>query len=360
MKLSVIIPVYNEKGTLPSVLRKIVDADLPGNMHKEVIIIDDFSDERFELPAEHNGGHARTTFEIIRHAKNRGKGAAVRTGFARATGDFAVIQDADLEYDPKEFSALLAPLLSGTADVVFGTRFANGRPKGMSGKNYIANRVLTFVSNILAGTSVTDMETCYKMMTGPVMKSLESSLTSDRFGIEPEITSAVAKLRIAEVLVGYEGRTRKEGKKIGWADGFEALWLIVKHNFPYQNSRVLRYLVSGACGTLTDLFFLWFFASVCHIWYLASAVIAFILAFSVSFTLQKFWTFKDNSMEQIYSQGFAYGAITLINLGINTLLVYGFVEALHAHYLVAQAFAAAIVAIESYFLYRRFVFNRHE
>ncbi|MDE2040951.1 MAG: bifunctional glycosyltransferase family 2/GtrA family protein [Patescibacteria group bacterium] len=356
MKLSIIIPVYNEKGTLPVVLKKIVDVKLPGNITKEIIIIDDFSDEEIPFPTEHNGGKD-TDFIVIRHSHNRGKGAAVRTGFKAARGDYAVIQDADLEYDPAEYPKLIAPLLDGQVDIVFGTRFQKGRPKGMSIKNYVANRILTCVSNILAGTSVTDMETCYKMMHRDVMKSLSSSLVSDRFGIEPEITSSVSGLRIAEVPIGYTGRTRKQGKKIGWSDGFEALWLIIRHNFPYRNSRILRYIVSGICGAMTDLVSLWFLTSICHIWYVTSTVMAFVLAFCVSFILQKFWTFRDRAINRMLRQSVAYAFIFIFNLGLNTLLVYIFVDFSAIHYLFAQVLAAAIIAIESYFMYRRFVFN---
>lgn len=357
MKLSIIIPVFNEKGTLPAILKKIADVDLIAGIEKEVIIVDDFSAEKVALPPEH-AGHALTAYKILHHEKNKGKGAAVRTGLLEATGDFVVIQDADLEYDPMDYNKLLPPLLSETADIVYGSRFGTGRPVGMSAKNFLANRFLTALSNLLTGMSLTDMETCYKMMTEGIASRISSRLISDRFGIEPEITALVSKMRVAEVPISYAGRTAKEGKKIGWFDGFEAVWKIIRFNFPFQGSRIVRFIASGAVGAATDLFLLWFLTRIAGVWYLISAIVAFILSFIVSFFMQKLWTFKDKKTERIHIQAGGYLLITLLNLLLNTALVYAFVQYLSLHYLVAQILASIILAFESFFAYRKLVFKK--
>jgi putative flippase GtrA len=358
MKLSIVIPVFNEKGTLPLILKKIADVNLVGGLEKEVIIVDDFSKEKVALPPEHTA-HSTTTYKVIRHEENKGKGAAVRTGLLEITGDFVVIQDADLEYDPADYNKLLPQLLSAEADIVYGSRFLNNvRPIGMSAKNYFANKFLTIMSNILSGMNITDMETCYKMMTKDVASHISSKLKSDRFGIEPEITALVKEYKVVEVPISYIGRTTKEGKKIGWFDGIEAIWKIVKFNFPFKESRIIRFIISGSIGAATDLLLLWFLTRIVGIWYLTSAVIAFVLSFIVSFFLQKIWTFKNREMEKIHIQAGAYLLITLCNLGINTLLVYAFVQYFSFHYLIAQVFASIIIAFESFFAYRELVFKK--
>jgi putative flippase GtrA len=357
MKLSIIIPVFNENSTLPLILKKIADVDLVGGLEKEVMIVDDFSKEKVVLPAEHSG-YPSTIYKIIRHEENKGKGAAVRTGLLEMTGDFVVIQDADLEYDPTDYNKLLPPLLSGEAKIVYGSRFSkNLKPAGMSKKNYLANRFLTIFSNILTGMDITDMETCYKMMTREVSDDVSSRLTSNRFGIEPEVTALVKKMPVAEVPISYVGRTAKEGKKIGYSDGIEAIWKIIRFNFPFKESRIIRFIVSGAMGAATDLFLLWLLTRVFGIWYLISAIVAFILSFFVSFFLQKLWTFKDREVEKIHIQAGTYLLVTLCNLGINTLLVYLFVQFLSFHYLIAQILASILIGFESFFAYRELVFK---
>jgi glycosyltransferase involved in cell wall biosynthesis len=226
MKLSVIIPVYNEKNTVLELLRRV--EAVPLSLDKEIIVVDDFSTDGTR---EVLGGLGRPDIRVLFHAKNMGKGSALRTGFSEATGDIVLIQDADLEYDPAEYPGLLAPILDGRADVVYGSRFQGGPHRVLFFWHSVGNRFLTALSNIVTNLNLTDMETCYKVFRGDVLRKL--SLKSRRFGFEPEVTIKVAKLkcRIYEVPISYAGRNYSEGKKIGWKDGLAALWHIMRYRF---------------------------------------------------------------------------------------------------------------------------------
>jgi glycosyltransferase involved in cell wall biosynthesis len=225
MKLSVVIPCYNELGTIGRVVQAVQACPIKD---LEIIIVDDCSTDgtRDLLPAL-----AHQVAQIIYHSQNRGKGAALRTGFAAATGDIVVVQDADLEYDPQEFPDLIAPILSGRADVVFGSRFAGGRPhRVVYYWHMVGNKFLTTLSNMFTNINLSDMETCYKAFRREVIQAVR--IEENRFGFEPEVTAKVAKMgcRIYEVGISYYGRTYQEGKKIGWKDGFRAIYCIFKYN----------------------------------------------------------------------------------------------------------------------------------
>jgi glycosyltransferase involved in cell wall biosynthesis len=226
--LSVVIPVYNEERTLAA----IVDAVRAVPIRKQVILVDDCSKDGSRAVMETIADDALNTFVKLHHEKNRGKGAALRTGFAAATGDAVIVQDADLEYDPAEYPTLLAPILQGKADVVFGSRFMGGAPhRVLYYWHSVGNKFLTTLSNWFTNLNLTDMETCYKVFRTEVIRNILPHLQQDRFGFEPEITSRVARagLRIYEVGISYNGRTYKEGKHIGWKDGFRAIWCILKY-----------------------------------------------------------------------------------------------------------------------------------
>ncbi len=226
MKLSIVVPCYNEVSTISSIIRKIQEA-LSHDI--EIIVVDDAStDGTIEVLRKEI---APLVDKVIYHEVNRGKGAALRTGFIQATGDIVVVQDADLEYDPKELLLLMEPILENKADVVFGSRFMGGRPhRVVYFWHYIGNRFLTLLSNMFTNINLSDMETCYKMFRREIIQSIE--IQEDRFGFEPEITAKIARsgCRIYEVGISYYGRTYQEGKKIGWKDGFRAIYAILKYN----------------------------------------------------------------------------------------------------------------------------------
>ncbi len=229
MKLSVVIPCYNERHTIRALVERVKAVDL-GDVEKEIVIVDDCSRDgtRDLLRTE----IAPLVDQIVYHEENQGKGAAMRTGYQAATGDIILVQDADLEYDPAEYPRLIKPIIDGHADVVFGSRFAGGDAhRVVYFWHMVGNKFLTLLSNMFTNINLTDMETCYKVCTKEVIRQI--NLVENRFGFDPELTAKIAKLEnvvIYEVGISYHGRTYAEGKKIGWRDGFRALYSIVKYN----------------------------------------------------------------------------------------------------------------------------------
>jgi glycosyltransferase involved in cell wall biosynthesis len=233
MKLSIVIPVYNEGNTIHLILDKIAEVELLQNIEKEVVIVNDAStDDTAEAIKAYQAANTKLNIRFFSHEVNRGKGAALHTGFAKAGGDFILVQDADLEYDPAEYNILLKPMLDGFADVVYGSRFIGGKPhRILFFWHTMGNKFLTFLSNFFTNLNLTDMETCYKMFRAEILKSLD--LKEKRFGFEPEVTAKMSrypKVRIYEVGISYYGRTYEEGKKISWKDGVQAIWCILKYN----------------------------------------------------------------------------------------------------------------------------------
>jgi glycosyltransferase involved in cell wall biosynthesis len=232
--LSIVIPAYNEGRTIHFILDKVKAVKLIGGLEKEVIIVNDCSkDDTEEAIMRYQAANPDLHIQYFKHEVNQGKGAALHTGIRIATGDMVIIQDADLEYDPEEYNILVKPILDDFADVVYGSRFMGGRPhRILFFWHTLGNKFLTFLSNAMTNLNLTDMETCYKVFKRETIQSLP--LREKRFGFEPEVTARVSripKIRIYEVGISYYGRTYEEGKKIGWKDGFRAIYCIVKYNF---------------------------------------------------------------------------------------------------------------------------------
>jgi len=226
MKVSIVIPCYNERDTIEKIVKAVREAPLQS---KEIIVVDDCSDDGTQTLLKDK--LSKTVDQIIYHAANRGKGAALRSGFTAATGDIILVQDADLEYSPEDYPLLLEPLLSGKADAVIGSRFMGGRPhRVLFFWHMVGNKFLTLLSNMLTNINLTDVETGFKAFKAPLIKSIR--IEEDRFGVEPEIIAKLARTgcRIYEVGISYSGRTYAEGKKINWRDGFRAIYAILKYN----------------------------------------------------------------------------------------------------------------------------------
>ncbi len=229
-KISIVIPAYNERATVEELLKRVANATLPPGLEREIVVVDDGSTDGTRDLLREIAARGTWPLRFFEQPVNRGKGAALRRGFVEATGDVVIIQDADLEYDPRDYVRLLQPILDDEADAVFGSRFLGGPHRVLLYWHYLGNRFLTTLSNMMSNLNLTDMETCYKVFRRSLIEGMP--LRSNRFGIEPELTAKLARrrARIYEIPISYHGRTYDQGKKIGWQDGFAAIWAIVRYN----------------------------------------------------------------------------------------------------------------------------------
>jgi dolichol-phosphate mannosyltransferase len=325
VKLSVVIPCYNEESTLSDCVERVLAIE-GETLSLEVLIVDDCSKDRsLEIARELKREHPEVS--VLHHEKNMGKGAALRTGFAAATGDFVAVQDADLEYDPMDFKRLLLPLIEGKADVVLGSRFLSpGAHRVLYFWHSLGNKFLTFLSNMFTDLNLTDMETCYKVFRRNVIQNI--SIEEDRFGFEPEIVAKVAnmRLRVYEIGISYYGRTYEEGKKIGARDGFRAIYCIFRYNahrapLPVQ---FLFYVGIGGVAALVNLaLFLGLLGAGLNV--LLAAPIAFIFAAIVNYLLCLLLLFRHKARWNTAGELIVYwcvvGVVCLLDLGVTKLLL---------------------------------------
>jgi glycosyltransferase involved in cell wall biosynthesis len=357
IKLSVVVPCYNEEATLQTCIKKVLQLRDRG-LSLEIVIVDDAS-------TDNSGEIARQLAEstpeirIFHHAHNQGKGAALRTGFSQVSGDFVVVQDADLEYNPEEIIELLDPLLDGRADVVYGSRFLGGRPhRVLYFWHYLGNNFLTFLSNMFTDLNLTDMETCYKVFRREVIQDI--TIEENRFGFEPEITAKLAqkKLSIYEMGISYNGRTYQEGKKIGWRDGFRALYCVVRYNAPALPlpMQFLVYLFIGGTAALVNLLlFLLLFgagtsmASAAIIAFFVAAGVNYLLCIGLLFKRQSRWT----SSAEIAVYVLLVAAIAIVDMQTTQALY-----AANTPAWLAKIIASAVALILNFLGRRHLVFSQ--
>ena len=365
MKLSIIIPVFNEVGTLNELLKNVRDAKLPGEINeKEIILVDDFSTDGTRKIMKAIDKKDTT---IIYHEKNRGKGAALRTGFRNATGDIVIIQDADLEYDPNEYPKLLKPILSGKADVVYGSRFIGGDShRILYFWHSIANKILTLLSNMFTDLNLTDMETCYKVFKKNIIDEIK--IEENRFGFEPEITAKLGELsrkkgiRIYEVGISYSGRTNEEGKKIGLKDAFRALWCIFKYNTS-TFAHLVKYGINGLIVALSQYLSIILFVEVLKFnsLFLKNGAHALSIEISiiVGFLLHSLitWRIKNPSFLIVLKKILSFHLITLISFCIRVLLFYHLTAKVGMGYKAGTLIGIGIAIILNFFGYDKIVFR---
>jgi glycosyltransferase involved in cell wall biosynthesis len=362
VKLSIVIPVYNEATTVLDLIGRVESAPLPEDVSRELVIVDDCStDGTWELLHSLRQKHV-----VVRHERNQGKGAALRTGFDRAGGDYVLVQDADLEYDPGEYRKLLAPVLMGKAEVVYGSRFAGGEAhRVLYFWHSVANSLLTVFSNALSDLNLTDMETCYKLFSRRVAKRLE--IEEKRFGVEPEITAKIARMAreegiaVYEVGISYHGRTYQEGKKIGLKDAFRAFWCVLKYNTS-RLARLIRYGISGILVSISQ-----FVAMVAQVELLGFDTkllqnVAYAVSIEVSiligFVLHSIfsWRWRYSAVGEVLRRLLRFHFVTGVSFVVRQALFYGLLEA-GLEYRLNTIIGIAVAIVLNFIGYSRFVFR---
>lgn len=358
MRLSIIIPCFNEAETIEAVVERVLDAELPPTWDREVIIVDDGSarDTLEALERVRSAGHP-VRLHLREH--NGGKGAAVKDGLRHATGDYVLIQDADLEYDPSEYKSLLNALEAQPDGSVFGTRSNSNNNVPYSRVYFYGGLLVTQIYNVLFRTKLSDIASCYKVFSVRHVPALLESSHDDFVFDAVDLTHTLVKAGpITEVPISYTARSKKTGKKLNWSHGLDIVLaiLLTRIGVPSRKlssaARVMRFLISGGVAAVVNLGLLYTFTDVLGIWYLISAGLSFAFAFAVSFAMQKYWSFRNDARDKIGSQLPMHLSVALMNLVINIALVAFFVEVAGIWYIFAAIISNIIIAFESYFAFR--------
>jgi len=367
MKLSIVIPVYNEKNTILEIIKIVKSVVLPEQIaEREIVLVDDHSkDGTRDILRNINDNEIK----VFYHKINTGKGGALNTGFKQTTGDIIIIQDADLEYDPREYPKLLKPILDNKADVVFGSRFVGGDShRILYFWHTMMNKFLTFLSNAFSDLNLTDMETCYKVFRKSILDQID--IEENRFGFEPEITAKIGELsrtkniRVYEVGISYYGRTYDEGKKIGWKDGLRAFWCIFKYNTS-GFSHFCKYTISGALIALSQFLIIIFLVDFLsfnteylkNIANLISVIIGLFLAFILHATIT--WRYKFKSRMDIFQKLLMFYFVSIISIIVRILAFYLF-DKNGMDYRLNVVIGIVLVILMNFFGYDKLVFNKLE
>jgi glycosyltransferase involved in cell wall biosynthesis len=358
MRLSIIIPCFNEAETIEAVVERVRSAPLPAGWDREVIIVDDGSDSD-TTDALSRIAQSDQSVHIHLRDINGGKGAAVKDGLRQVTGDYVLIQDADLEYNPHEYERLLNPLISESDISVFGTRSHSDNVVPYNRVYFYGGLLVTVIYNFFFGTKLTDIASCYKVFSVRHTPTLLESSHDDFVFDAVDLTHTLVQAGpIVEVPISYTARSKKTGKKLNWKHGLDIVLAIVltRLGVPSQKlasaARVMRFIISGGSAAVVNLALLYIFTDVFGVWYLVSAGLSFTAAFGVSFTMQKYWSFRNDARNKIGSQLPMHLTVALLNLMLNIAFVAFLVEILGVWYILAAVISNVVIAFESYFAFR--------